>query len=556
MGGGIFGTLHPFLEGGAVYGRKVANTGFMEALLRLDPFDEYHFFVTAPDALRTAFAARNDLPGAARGAVKIFSRQDLADALRATPYHCFHLSDPVSGQPELAALRNALAPRIFPITSVNHSISYLDYAQRFLTHIWPGVTARDAIGATSRAASRVLAGYFAQLREGYALNPAWLQPRLEIIPLGVDPEVFPEPTPEARRAARARFGLTDGEAVCLLHGRISLDDKLDAMPLLYALRRAMEADPAARPRLLMSGGARPGDHYPEALEAAARALKVPFSLLPDPGPEAVRALFAAADIFVSPSDNIQESFGLTLLEAGAAGLPAVVSDWDGYRDLVEHNVTGFLTPCLAPADTPLLDRLAHTLPDNIHQLFRAQQTAVDVPALAEALRRLISDAPLRARMGIAARRRVLENFTWEGVIRRWLDFWDALWREPLDAEEEKRIRAARHPAFLRLGELFSGHSSAGLSADADLPGDPLWLHVTARGERVRAGREFCVIWPGLDLCMDGVEFRRLLVQARHPVRADELIRRACPPGRDPEGARFALLWALKNDLLERVEEPR
>ena len=93
-------------------------------------------------------------------------------------------------------------------------------------------------------------------------------------------------------------------------------------------------------------------------------------------------------------------------------------------------------------------------------------------------------------MGIAARRRVLENFTWEGVIRRWLDFWDALWREPLDAEEEKRIRAARHPAFLRLGELFSGHSSAGLSADAELPGDPLWLHITARGERVRAGREF------------------------------------------------------------------
>ena len=259
---------------------------------------------------------------------------------------------------------------------------------------------------------------------------------------------------------------------------------------------------------------------------------------------------------MSPSDNIQESFGLTLLEAGVAGLPAVVSDWDGYRDLVEHNVTGFLTPCLAPASTPLLDRLARVLPDNIHQLFRAQQTAVDVPALAEALRRLICDAPLRARMGIAARRRVLENFTWEGVIRRWLDFWDALWREPLDAAEEKRIRAARHPAFLRLGELFSGHPSAGFSADADLSGGPLWLRTTARGERVRAGREFCVVWPGLELCMDGVEFRRLLVQARHPVRADELIRRACPPGRSVEGARFTLLWALKNDLLERVEEPR
>ena len=70
MGEGIFGTLHPFLEGGAVYGRKVANVGFMEALLRLDPFEEYHFFVADPDALRAAFAARRDLPAAAREAVK------------------------------------------------------------------------------------------------------------------------------------------------------------------------------------------------------------------------------------------------------------------------------------------------------------------------------------------------------------------------------------------------------------------------------------------------------------------------------------------------------
>ena len=33
----IFGTLHPFFEGGPVYGRKVANEGFMEELLRQDP---------------------------------------------------------------------------------------------------------------------------------------------------------------------------------------------------------------------------------------------------------------------------------------------------------------------------------------------------------------------------------------------------------------------------------------------------------------------------------------------------------------------------------------
>ena len=40
----IWGTLDPFVELGPVIGRKVANAGFLEALLRADPFDQYHFF--------------------------------------------------------------------------------------------------------------------------------------------------------------------------------------------------------------------------------------------------------------------------------------------------------------------------------------------------------------------------------------------------------------------------------------------------------------------------------------------------------------------------------
>ena len=39
---------------------------------------------------------------------------------------------------------------------------------------------------------------------------------------------------------------------------------------------------------------------------------------------------------------MQESFGLTPIEAMAAGLPRVISDWDGYRDSVNDGEDGFL----------------------------------------------------------------------------------------------------------------------------------------------------------------------------------------------------------------------
>ena len=107
--------------------------------------------------------------------------------------------------------------------------------------------------------------------------------------------------------------------------------------------------------------------------------------------------------------------------------------------------------------------------------------------------------------------------------------------------------------FLHLEELFCGHPSATLSVET-LSG--LWVRTTAKGERVRAGREFCISWPGLEHGLDGADFRRMLVQARHPARADELIRRVWPSDRSAEGAGFAPLCALKNDLPECGARPR
>jgi glycosyltransferase involved in cell wall biosynthesis len=54
------------------------------------------------------------------------------------------------------------------------------------------------------------------------------------------------------------------------------------------------------------------------------------------------APMSAADAYLSTSTY--EGFGLTVVEAMASGVPAVVSDVGGHRDLVEHEVTGWVCP--------------------------------------------------------------------------------------------------------------------------------------------------------------------------------------------------------------------
>lgn len=56
----------------------------------------------------------------------------------------------------------------------------------------------------------------------------------------------------------------------------------------------------------------------------------------------LRSLYQMADLFVMPSEG--ECFGIATLEAMACGLPVVVSDVGGARDIVEHGTTGLLVP--------------------------------------------------------------------------------------------------------------------------------------------------------------------------------------------------------------------
>jgi len=101
--------------------------------------------------------------------------------------------------------------------------------------------------------------------------------------------------------------------------------------------------------------------------------------------------FASADIFCAPATG-QESFGIVLLEAMAAGVPIVASDIHGYKNVVQRGTQGLLVE-----------------PRN-HR------------ALAAALYTLSNDADLRHRMGDEGRAKAPE-YSWDRVTERIVDFY-------------------------------------------------------------------------------------------------------------------------------------
>ncbi|WP_327083020.1 glycosyltransferase family 4 protein [Paucidesulfovibrio gracilis] len=546
----VWGTLDPFWEFGAVLGRKMANSSFLTALLRADPFDEYHFFPAGQDQRRELRTRLQEAFPPLGKKIHVLDRQTLPDHLARTPYHCFHQSDCIVHQAHLARARNAFSPEIFPITGVTHSLSYANYGEAFLRHLWPGVCPRDAIVSTSRPGLEAVRTLLEHLHQGYGLGSHMARPTLRRIPLGVDADAFPEPADQMRAQCRQTLQLPEQATVYLVFGRISHHSKMDLLPLLRAFQHAFQdasqpENTRLRPHnavLLLAGWVEDDDPYPQTLRELAANIGLDLRVEARPGERRKARLYQAADVFVSIADNPQETFGLTVLEAAAAGLPAVASDYDGYRDLVLPEQTGLLVPTLGPARTTELDVMAPLLFDNQYHLLLAQRTAVSIPELAQSLTRLHARPELRRAMGRRARERVLGSLTWDHTVRAYLDLWKELWTLP--AEPAETHRNTPHPAQMPYALAFAGYASQQLH-----PEDTFSIGRT--GNAIYRRQDAPLVYPGLDTLAHEESIRRLLFLARKPATTAELTRQlleadVCP---NEETAQALLLWALKHDLL-------
>lgn len=178
---------------------------------------------------------------------------------------------------------------------------------------------------------------------------------------------------------RRELGVRDGEVLILAVG--SLVPRKGHMVLLRALQRLASGGLTVPWRLAIAAG--PGGPERPRLEAFASEHGMADRVHILEYRSDVPDLQAAADLFAMPS--LWEGFPLAILEAMLAGTPVIASQVSGIPEAIVHEQHGLLTP---PGD---------------------------VAALAEGLRRLLTDRGLRERLARGARERARREFTVEGM---------------------------------------------------------------------------------------------------------------------------------------------
>lgn len=338
----------------------------------------------------------------------------------------------------------------YSICGVTHTLSSHAPADMVAEMLAGPVMPWDALICTSTVArafvETVLAAQEDYLAWRFGQRLAAPRPQLPVIPLGVHCDDFAA-SADDRARARAGLGLAADEVCALFAGRLTFNGKAHPFQMYTGLERAAQA--TGRKLVLIQAGRFPSPAIEKAYRSAVAQWcpSVRAVFVEGGDPNAFAGAWRAADLFVSLSDNIQETFGITPIEAMAAGLPVLVSDWNGYKDTVRDGVDGFRVPSWAPPPgvgaEMALDFEVGTQNYDFFLSRTSTTTSVEPGVLDERLIALVESAELRRRLGDAGRGRARSEFDWSVVYGRY----EALWREL----GEIRARSAGDPQLRLAG---------------------------------------------------------------------------------------------------------
>ena len=336
---------------------------------------------------------------------------------------------------DLAHLRNMSNPVAFSFMGVTYTLSSAGAMDNVAELILPPFRPWDALICISECAKKFTLQLHHEMKDWWRSQAGAMQfnsPQLPVIFLGVDAPFF-RPFPNLKHQARQDFGIAADETVFLFCGRLSFHAKANPAPMYQALEKAA----LTRKIVCIEAGVFPNEsiknEYLKAQQALAPHVRFIWA---DGQKEALyKQSWQAADVFISLSDNIQETFGLTPVEAMAAGLPVIVADWNGYKETVRDGIDGYRIPTILPPKDDGVDlAVLHALALDTYDYLigrTSRATVIHPEALATAVQTLSDNAALRAEMGAAGLKRVQDEFDWPIILKSYVSL----------AEELKTLRA-------------------------------------------------------------------------------------------------------------------
>lgn len=422
-----------------VFGLRVAIFNWVKAYLRYSRQEKFYFLIDEVTAWREVQELAASV-GCDPARLTAYDRRFVQENYQ--QFSTIFRPDPVAQ--ELLWRREKLPEPGYNFCGLAHAISGLETGTLLEQYCLAPSDRTDSIICPSRAVQSSIRA-FLDLYADYIekrFNATYRCPiQLPIIPLGIDVDKFEQATtPDKRAEQRVKLGLTDKDIVILWVGRLSHSTKAHPLAMLQAVERATQMTQKSVHFIMLGYFAPESDepHFRNLAKDICHNAQVHFVSNNDP--QYPQGLWAAGDIFLSLVDNLQESYGLTPIEAMAAGLPRVISDWDGYRDSVEQGVDGFLVATRQPPPghgEALSDLLLTGRDLYAGYLAKAATTvAIDQEQAAQSLVTLINNPDLRASFASRAKAKVRQIYDWRNIIPQMEDHWEQM------AAQRKRDRAA------------------------------------------------------------------------------------------------------------------
>lgn len=460
---------------------------------------------------------------------------------------------PGPGIGEHAFHRAAYGHGAWSLCGITHTTSSAIAMDALAALVTAPVQPWDAVICTSAAVKnnveRVLQAQVDYLKERLGITRLVL-PQLPVIPLGIHTQDF-ACTEQQKAAARQHLGVAADTLVVLFMGRLSFHAKAHPLAMYQALEAAAQA--TGKRVVLVECGWHANDHIAKAYADAARLACPSVHVITLDGRKAEdrQTAWAGADLFCSLSDNIQETFGIVPIEAMAAGLPVVVSDWDGYKDTVRDGIDGFRIPTLMP-QTGLGGDLAlrHALEIDTYDMYcghTCSLVSVDVAATVDAFKRLFHSPELRRQMGEAGRRRAQEIYDWAAIIPQYETLWAQ--QNKIRTDQAKDLKPLPHPWPARMDPF---HAFAAYPTQTLTPQTVLGLvdaDVETALKRTRAYRQLAMIDFAQAILPSEAEIQAVLrVVATRPQAALELV--AAIAGERQAFVFRSLVWLVKLGVLK------